>query len=68
VINLQENAALPRSHVYPLSQEETLAMETYVMESLRQGYIRPSMSPVSSRFFFVKKRREYCVRALIIEV
>ena len=28
-------------------------MET---ESLGQGYIRPSMSPVSSSFFFVKKK------------
>eukprot|EP00063_Salmo_salar_P036675 XP_014011510.1 PREDICTED: RNA-directed DNA polymerase homolog [Salmo salar] len=43
-------------HVYPLSQEETVAMETYVTESLRQGYIQPSNSPVSSRFFFVKKK------------
>uniref|UniRef100_A0A674B569 Retrotransposon gag domain-containing protein n=1 Tax=Salmo trutta TaxID=8032 RepID=A0A674B569_SALTR len=54
-INLLEGAALPRSHVYPLSQEETAAMETYVAESLGQGYIRPSISPVSSSFFFVKK-------------
>uniref|UniRef100_A0A673Z540 Gypsy retrotransposon integrase-like protein 1 n=1 Tax=Salmo trutta TaxID=8032 RepID=A0A673Z540_SALTR len=56
VINLQADAALPKSHVYPLSQEETAAMETYVAESLRQGYIRPSKSPVSSSFFFVKKK------------
>uniref|UniRef100_A0A674EX84 ribonuclease H n=1 Tax=Salmo trutta TaxID=8032 RepID=A0A674EX84_SALTR len=56
VITLQVNATLPRSHMYPLSQEETLAMETNVTESLRQGYIRPSMSPVSSSFFFVKKK------------
>uniref|UniRef100_A0A8K9UBG3 ribonuclease H n=1 Tax=Oncorhynchus mykiss TaxID=8022 RepID=A0A8K9UBG3_ONCMY len=55
-IDLLENAALPRSHVYPLSQEETVAMETYVAESLRQVYIRPSASPVSSSFFFVKKK------------
>uniref|UniRef100_A0AAZ3RXE9 CCHC-type domain-containing protein n=1 Tax=Oncorhynchus tshawytscha TaxID=74940 RepID=A0AAZ3RXE9_ONCTS len=55
-INLLENAALPRSHVYPLSQEEIVAMETYVAESLGQGYIRPSASPVSSSFFFVKKK------------
>ena len=39
-IDLQVDAALPKSHVYPLSQEETLAMETYVTESLGQGYIR----------------------------
>uniref|UniRef100_A0A673W8Q5 Gypsy retrotransposon integrase-like protein 1 n=1 Tax=Salmo trutta TaxID=8032 RepID=A0A673W8Q5_SALTR len=55
-IDLQVNAALPRSHVYPLSQEETAAMETYVTESLGQGYIRPSISPASSSFFFVKKK------------
>ena len=42
--------------MYPLSQEETLAMETYVTEALRQGFVRPSMSPVSSRFFFVRKK------------
>jgi hypothetical protein len=41
--------------MYPLSQEETEAMETYVSESLRQGYIRSSTSPASSSFFFVKK-------------
>uniref|UniRef100_A0A4W5QR03 ribonuclease H n=1 Tax=Hucho hucho TaxID=62062 RepID=A0A4W5QR03_9TELE len=55
-INLLVDAALPRSHVYPLSQEETAAMETYVSESLGQGYIRPSTSPASSSFFFVKKK------------
>ena len=56
MINLQGNVALPRSHVYPLSQEEKVAMETYIPEALGQGYIRPSMSPVSSSFLFVKKK------------
>uniref|UniRef100_A0A8K9V225 Gypsy retrotransposon integrase-like protein 1 n=1 Tax=Oncorhynchus mykiss TaxID=8022 RepID=A0A8K9V225_ONCMY len=55
-IDLQVDAALPKSHVYPLSQEETLAMETYVTEALGQGYIRSSISPVSSSFFFVRKK------------
>ena len=41
--------------MYPLSQEETVAMETYVTESLGQGYIRPSTSSASSSLFFVKK-------------
>ena len=31
-------------------------METYITEALGQRYIRPSMSPVSSSFFFVKKK------------
>ena len=42
--------------MYPLSQAETEAMETYVLESLRQGYIRSSTSPTSLSFFFVKKK------------
>ena len=42
--------------MYPLSQAETEAMETYVSESLRQQYIRSSISPVSSSFFFVKMK------------
>jgi hypothetical protein len=41
--------------VYPLSQAETEAMETYVSESLCQGYIRSSSSPTSSSFCFVKE-------------
>jgi hypothetical protein len=55
-INLLVDATLPRSHVYALSQEETAAMETYVSESLHQGYIRSSTSPASLSFFFVKKK------------
>ena len=31
-------------------------MDTYVSESLRQGYIQQSFSPVSSNIFFVKKK------------
>jgi hypothetical protein len=52
-IDLLVDSALPRSHVDPLSQAETEAMETYVSEYLSQGYIRSSTSPVSSSFFFV---------------
>ena len=54
-INLLIGEALPWSHVYPLSLEVTVAMETYLSESLGQGFIRPSFSPASSSFFFVKK-------------
>ena len=52
-IDLLVDAALPRSHMYPLSQE---AMETYVTEALGRGYIQPSTSPASSHLFFVKKK------------
>ncbi|XP_070301381.1 protein unc-79 homolog [Salvelinus sp. IW2-2015] len=40
----------------PAVKAETEAMETYVSESLVQGYIRPSTSSASSSFFFVKKK------------
>ena len=52
-MDLLIDVAFPRSHVYPLSQAETVAMETYVSESLPQGYIQLSISPVSLSFFFV---------------
>uniref|UniRef100_A0A4W5PBV2 Retrotransposon gag domain-containing protein n=1 Tax=Hucho hucho TaxID=62062 RepID=A0A4W5PBV2_9TELE len=58
-VNLLVDATLPRSHVYPLSQAETEAMETYVTETLRQGYIRPSTSPASSSFFFLRPCIDY---------
>jgi hypothetical protein len=54
-IYLLVDAALPRSYVYPISQAETEAMETYISESLREGYIQSSTSTASS-FFFVKKK------------
>jgi hypothetical protein len=53
--------------VYPLSQDDTAAMETYVSESLGQGYFRPSTSPASLSFFFVKKK-DGDLRVLTTEV
>ena len=53
-IDLLVDAAYPRSHVYPLSQAGWLWR--HVSESLHQGFIQPSISPVSSSFFFVKKK------------
>ncbi|KAK3510314.1 hypothetical protein QTP70_001363 [Hemibagrus guttatus] len=35
---------------------EEKAMEEYIAEALSQGYIRPSMSPAASSFFFVAKK------------
>jgi hypothetical protein len=55
-IDLLSDAALPRGHVYPLSYEETEAMETYVQESLQQSFVCPSKSPSSSSLFFVKMK------------
>jgi hypothetical protein len=55
-IDLLSDAGLPRGHVYPLSNVETKAMEIYIQESLQKGVIRPSTSPASSSFYFVKKK------------
>ncbi|KAK1794317.1 hypothetical protein P4O66_011201, partial [Electrophorus voltai] len=55
-INLKEGAIPPRCRTYPLSQEESGAMERYISEAMAQGYIRPFMSPASAGVFFVKKK------------
>ncbi|XDV31537.1 hypothetical protein PO909_002528 [Leuciscus waleckii] len=55
-IDLLPGATLPHGKVYPLSIPEQKAMEEYVEEALRQGYIRPSTSPAASSFFFVGKK------------
>ncbi|KAK1794546.1 hypothetical protein P4O66_001250 [Electrophorus voltai] len=44
-IDLLEGAVLPKAHIYPLSQEEEKAMETYISEALSQDFIQPSTFP-----------------------
>ncbi len=55
-IELQPNSHPPRGRVFPLSQPESEAMKSYIEEELAKGFIRPSTSPASARFFFVKKK------------
>ncbi|KAL0162424.1 hypothetical protein M9458_041820 [Cirrhinus mrigala] len=55
-IELQPGAMPTRGRVFPLSQPETEAMERYISEELAKGFIRPSTSPASAGFFFVKKK------------
>ncbi len=45
-----------KGRVFPLSQPESKAMKTYIEEELAKGFIRPSISPASAGFFFVKKK------------
>ncbi|KAL0184930.1 hypothetical protein M9458_020626, partial [Cirrhinus mrigala] len=40
-IELIPGAKLPKGHVYPLSPPERAAMEEYIQETLKQGFIRP---------------------------
>ncbi|KAL0173707.1 hypothetical protein M9458_029675, partial [Cirrhinus mrigala] len=55
-IELVAEAVPPRGRIFPLSQPETEAMERYIKEELAKGFIRPSTSPASAGFFFVKKK------------
>jgi hypothetical protein len=42
--------------LYPLSPSEQIALDEWLEEHLKKGYIRPSKSSMASRFFFVKKK------------
>jgi hypothetical protein len=42
--------------VYALTQVEQKALQEFLTEHLRKGYIRPSKSPYASPFFFIKKK------------
>uniref|UniRef100_A0A9J7WUR7 Gypsy retrotransposon integrase-like protein 1 n=1 Tax=Cyprinus carpio carpio TaxID=630221 RepID=A0A9J7WUR7_CYPCA len=55
-IELLPGTMPPRGRVYPLSQPETEAMNSYIDEQLAKGFITPSTSPASAGFFFVKKK------------
>src|SRR6267378_4025864 len=42
--------------IYPLTQTEDQALVAFLDEQLKKGYIRPSKSPYTSPFFFIKKK------------
>ena len=45
-----------RCNVYPMTQVEDKALDNWLDEQLAKGYIRPSISPYASSFFFIKKK------------
>ncbi len=55
-IDLFPGEPVPHGKIYPLSLPEQKAMEEYIEEALKQGYIIPSTSPAASSFFFVAKK------------
>ena len=55
-IELDETFKPRVGKVYPLSPDEQKAMDNFVEENLRNGKIRPSMSPQASSFFYVGKK------------
>ena len=57
-----------RAKHYQLSQPEREALHDFLTEDLRTGRIRPSISPMASPFFFIKKEiRENSILSKIIE-
>ena len=43
-------------NIYPMTQIEDKALDNWLDEQLAKGYIRPSISPYTSSFFFIKKK------------
>ena len=42
--------------LYSLTQPKQKALEEFIKDHLKKGYIRPSKSPYASPFFFIKKK------------
>lgn len=55
-IELVPGAQTFHSRLYPLSPSEQVELDKFLQENLAKGYIRESKSPMSSPFFFVKKK------------
>ncbi len=55
-IDFMPGTTPPKGRIYPLSQPESEIMKRYIEEELAKGFIRPSTSPSSAGFFFVKKK------------
>ncbi len=55
-IDLLPGTTPPKGRIFPLSQPESESMKTYIKEELAKGLIRPSTSPASAGFFFVKRK------------
>lgn len=55
-IDLLPGTTPPRGRLYSLSGPEREAMEKYIGDALKGGFIRPSSSPAGAGFFFVDKK------------
>ncbi len=55
-IKLKENSKLFYGPIYPLTDEESNALEEYINDNLRKGFIRKSKSPAGAPVLFVPKK------------
>ena len=55
-IDLKDGKTPPFSRVYQLSPSKTDALQRFLDDNLKNGFIRPSRSPAGAPIFFVKKK------------
>jgi len=55
-INIIANGKLHYGPIYPLTDKEIKALEKYIKENLKKGFIRKSKSPAGASIFFVLKK------------
>ncbi|CBF82237.1 hypothetical protein AN5254.2 [Aspergillus nidulans FGSC A4] len=55
LITLIDGKTPPFGPLYGMSRDELVALQEWIMENLRKGFIRPSSSPTASPVLFVKK-------------
>ena len=55
-IELKPDAKAVDCKIYPLTREEQVQLDEFLEENLKSGRIIPSKSPMTSAFFFVKKK------------
>jgi hypothetical protein len=63
-IEITENASLPRSRLYPMSQFKLEKVKEYLQENLEKGFITPSQASCGSPILFVAKKNgdlRFCV-------
>ena len=54
-INLQPDKEPPWGPIYPQSAVELAAMKEFIQTNLKNGFIRPSVSPAAAPVMFVKR-------------
>lgn len=54
-IEIQPGAKLPHKNPYRMTREENIAVQTYVDDMLKKGFIRPSRSETTSPVIIVRK-------------
>jgi len=56
VIKLVPDAKPVNCKVYPLAPNKQKELNEFILENLQIGHIHPSMSPIASPVFFIKKK------------